>query len=130
MSKEKTNGTRSPAAVVLFISVLCGIALTIVLLFACAFAVCFTALGEGIIPIAALAATVIGILASGYIAAAKRNSRGWLWGGISGVLYAAVLFIISVFGGNASFVKGVICAAAAFVCGSTGGIFGINMSNK
>ena len=114
----------------LFTSILSGLALTLILFFITAVLICFTPLGSGFSEIAVLIGTVLGIFVSGFLSGAKRNSSGWLWGGIAGLVYALIMFAASAFHGNASLSKLLISAAAAFICGAAGGILGINLLKK
>lgn len=127
MNKEKYEKPRPCTVTVFLTSVLAGTALTLLLFFTGASVICFTPVSSGIIELFVLIATIAGIFFSGFIAACKKNSKGWLWGGISGSIYVLILFAVSAFHGNSGILKLLISVPPAFICGSTGGILGINL---
>lgn len=128
--KNESENTRKSGLGAVMAGVLSGVSATLILLFVAAAVLCLTPVSGGFSETAVLIATVIGIFASGFLSGAKRTSSGWLWGGISGVIYAAVVFAASALHGTASVRKLLISAAVGFVCASAGGILGINLTKR
>lgn len=84
--------------------------------------------GKMVSPIVILL-TVLSILLAGFLTAKRKNSKGWLIGAATGLVYMIILYIIGAliynnvgFGANtlAMFALGVLS-------GSFGGILGINL---
>lgn len=111
-------------------SVLAGVAVTLVLMFFGAGVVCFTGVSSNLTEIFVFAATIAGIFISGVLSARKAGGHGWLWGGTAGIIYAAVLFLAAIVHGNSDWLRLGVSATASFVCGSVGGIFGINLTHS
>ncbi len=88
----------------------------------------FTGLTEAVLPYVAYATSLTTIFAGAAYVSGRLESRGWLNGGITGLIYLAGLFILALlllpdFSINAGYVSKVILA---FVTGAAGGIFGVN----
>ena len=91
----------------------------------------YTDVTEEHISTAALITTVIVCVICGFITARSASSRGLIWGIISGVLYALLMFItgfllIPSFVPTSKFIVMSVLAAAA---GGLGGIIGINLKH-
>lgn len=108
-------------------AVVFGTAVTLILFFIGAALVYFTPLGDRFTEVFVLVATVLGIFSSGFLSVRKKSSKGWLRGGAAGIIYALIIFIASAFCGEASLLRLGVSAVISFICGSVGGIFGINL---
>jgi len=89
----------------------------------------YTQLSETILPFTAYATSLIAIFIGAAYVTRKLQVKGWLNGGITGLLYLAGLVIIAMivlpdFSLNLSYITKVVLA---FATGAAGGIFGINM---
>ncbi|MGI6657943.1 MAG: TIGR04086 family membrane protein [Dethiobacteraceae bacterium] len=88
----------------------------------------YTSLTEAILPYTAYATSLVSIFLGAAYVTKRLQLRGWLNGGITGLLYLAGLIIIAMivlpdFSLNVSYISK---AALAFATGAAGGIFGIN----
>ena len=108
-------------------AVVFGVAVTLILFLIGAVLVYFTPLGDRFTEVFVLVATIFGIFARGFLSVRKQRSRGWLRGGAAGIIYALVIFIASAFCTDASLLKLAVSAVISFICGSVGGILGINI---
>jgi len=89
----------------------------------------FTAVSELTLPTLTLLITIIGIVLSGALSARRTTSKGWLNGGIAGILYVTIMLILGTF-----FVKELgptsswaVKYAWGAVLGALGGMIGINL---
>ncbi|ACB85361.1 TIGR04086 family membrane protein [Natranaerobius thermophilus] len=90
----------------------------------------FTPLPEAVMPYLTYITSIISVLIGSIYAAGKIGYKGWLNGGICGLLYFLGLFILSLVLG-VQIVYGlqlISRALLAFVIGAVGGILGINIS--
>ena len=76
--------------------------------------------------------SILCMIISGSISSRAARSRGWLNGGIAGLIYTAIPLIVGIlalnvfpFGLNTLFILTI-----GFIAGAFGGILGINLSNK
>lgn len=85
---------------------------------------------EKFITPAVVVTTIISILSAGSIVAGKLKRRGWLNGGIVGLVYMFVLYIVSgIVFRNFSIDSYVLTMAAlGIIMGCIGGIIGINLN--
>lgn len=89
----------------------------------------FTKISEDIVPVSVNIVSALSVLIGGLYVAKNVDTRGWLNGGIMGLLYVLILLILSLFLvpdaslGISSFVK----LALGFVIGALGGILGVNI---
>ncbi|HHW56360.1 MAG TPA: TIGR04086 family membrane protein [Clostridia bacterium] len=89
----------------------------------------FTPLSELTLPTLTLLITIIGIVLSGALSARHTTSKGWLNGGIAGILYITIMLVLGAF-----FIKEL--GATSFwlvkymwgaILGALGGMIGINL---
>lgn len=94
-----------------------------------AFILTYTDFPEKLISPVVVITTIISILTAGSSATRNIKSKGWLNGGIVGLIYIAVLYCISsILFKNFAIDKYVITMAfIAVLTGAIGGILGINM---
>ena len=92
----------------------------------------YTGFPEKYIDTVVMVTTALALVVSGAMVSKKAKSRGWLNGGIGGLVYMAVLSIL-----GAIFIKAPVFDAGSlimlvlgFVLGALGGIIGINMKRK
>ncbi|NLP36335.1 MAG: TIGR04086 family membrane protein [Firmicutes bacterium] len=89
----------------------------------------YTSLTEAILPYTAYATSLIAIFAGAAYVTKKLQVKGWLNGGITGLIYLAGLLILGLillpdFQLDLSYITK---AFLAFLAGAAGGIFGINL---
>ncbi len=102
-------------------SLLCFLILSIIL--------SFTSISESIIKPASYIVMIVSIvIASGYVAQ-RVNKKGWIHGGVTGLLYILVLTIIGYFTGGGFIFDQLLISRIllGIVAGSIGGILGINL---
>ncbi|MCX7709185.1 MAG: TIGR04086 family membrane protein [Clostridia bacterium] len=91
----------------------------------------YTDFPEKFIPAAVIVTTVISILTAGSTATKNVRNRGWLNGSIVGLIYMAVLYLISSITfrdfGITRYV--ITMLVIGILAGAIGGIIGINMKN-
>lgn len=83
--------------------------------------------GEEVLPVYAWIIHGLSVLAGSFASGRRSGMKGWYHGGLLGLLYSIIVLII----GFLSFDKGMdgsvaLFAAAAFLVGAVGGIFGVN----
>lgn len=89
----------------------------------------YTPLSELTLPTLTMLITIIGIVLSGAIAARNTKSKGWLNGGLAGLLYVLLMLFLGVYfvkeaGINAGIALKLIWGV---VLGAIGGMIGINL---
>ncbi|AFK86694.1 MULTISPECIES: TIGR04086 family membrane protein [Thermoanaerobacterium] len=89
----------------------------------------YTPLSELTLPTLTMLITIIGIVLSGAIAARNTRSKGWLNGGLAGLLYVLLMLFLGVYfvkeaGINAGIALKLIWGV---VLGAIGGMIGINL---
>ncbi|HHV73524.1 hypothetical protein BVF91_03180 [Thermoanaerobacterium sp. PSU-2] len=89
----------------------------------------YTPLSELTLPTLTMLITIIGIVLSGAIAARNTKSKGWLNGGLAGLLYVLLMLFLGVYfvkeaGINAGIALKLIWG---IVLGAIGGMIGINL---
>ncbi|MBC8080981.1 MAG: TIGR04086 family membrane protein [Gorillibacterium sp.] len=83
---------------------------------------------ESSLPSATYVIHALSAVIGGMVAGKKSGARGWYAGGATGILYAALLFLIGFLGFDRAFqLQSLLFVAAAFAVGAFGGIIGVNM---
>ena len=88
----------------------------------------YTAASEESLPLVSLICTALSVAAAGYDWAACKRKRGLLWGALAGLVYTALLYVITSLAAD-SFVlhaSGLMTLAVALAAGVIGGILGVN----
>ncbi|QSZ26729.1 TIGR04086 family membrane protein [Aceticella autotrophica] len=103
--------------------------ITLVFFIIYALALTFTSLSELTLPILTMLITIVGIVISGALAARNTTSKGWLNGGIAGLLYSIIMILLAGF-----FIKELGPASTwiyklmwGMILGALGGMIGINL---
>ncbi len=120
----------SPRAVLK--SIIISYAFTFIVFAVFAAVITYTGFSEAHIDKVVVITTALAIIISGMAVSAGARSRGWLNGGLGGVVYMLVLEVLGiVFNEGALYDIGdVLMIALGFVLGAVGGIIGINMKRK
>ena len=88
----------------------------------------YTAVSEERLPLVSLICTALSAAAAGYDWAACKRKRGLLWGGLAGLVYTALLYLITSLAADCFTVQpsGLMTLAVAVAAGVLGGILGVN----
>ncbi len=109
--------------------VLRGFIITVILLLIFAVIMTFTDIGDGTSSLFYLVTTMVSIIYGTLYAVGKTRKNGWLTGLLVGIIYMAVLFLVSVISGN----PGVIGIdrlerfGLALIVGALSGMLAINL---
>ena len=95
---------------------------------ACALILTYTDVSMNCIPVVAVICTAISCVAGGFKTASSLDSRGLMWGVVTGGMYAAILIAINIMAGSesAGIMGKVTMAVCALASGGIGGIVGVN----
>jgi len=109
-------------------AVIFSYAITIPAFLIIAFIAAYTVFPEKIISPAVSIISIISVIIAGIFSAKGRTSKGWLYGAAAGLIYIAVLYLISgIVYRDFSINNYVLSMAAMIILGGTaGGIVGIN----
>ena len=116
----------------IIINVLLCFAFTVFLLLIFALIITYTDFPDKFISPVVVMITVISIILAALMSAVRRNSKGWLIGALTGIIYMVILYCLGVilydnvaFGTNtfAMFMLGLLS-------GTFGGILGINLKSR
>lgn len=106
-----------------------GLMLTILLILIFTITLTYTKLSEELIPLINSVIMILGITSGAIFTSRKLERKGWLSGGLIGILYFIIIFFIS-----ALFVKNfvmdkylLIKGLLAIITGCIGGMIGINI---
>lgn len=104
-------------------------AITIIVFLGYAMLLTYTDITEKQMPIVVIATIGVSVILAGYDVAKSVNSKGWLWGMTSGLVYAVIAIIIEVIvtKGNIQINFSMIITIVMCVAGGgLGGMIGIN----
>lgn len=80
-------------------------------------------------PIITYIVNAISLLVGGFVTGFKAKERGWIFGGVTGILYTIILFIIAFLAFDIAITsKTLVTMISAFGISAIGGIFGVNFS--
>lgn len=89
----------------------------------------FTAIEESSLKFIATAISFVALFAGGFITGGKGKQKGWLIGGLTGILYSLIIFFFQYLGYDRLFsMYQVIYHACYILTAMMGGILGVNMS--
>jgi putative membrane protein (TIGR04086 family) len=106
--------------------------ITIPLFMVFAFFLTYMDFPEKFLPTAVIITTLISLIVAGWSSTLKVRSRGWLNGGIIGLVYMVILFIASslVYRDCSINTHVIIMFVIGMITGSIGGILGINLRKE
>lgn len=118
-----------------FTPVVTGIFSILILLFAASFILSlilhFTTVQESSIQFLLLPITLITLFFGGFISGLKSGSKGWYFGGLTGLAFLLIIWLITFLGFDATLeLKNMLIYAGYLVLSTVGGVFGVNMSPK
>ena len=126
------TGVAKPVLIGFGKAVLVALVFTLLVFFIAALLLTYTHLSESAIPFITTVTLVVSVVLAGATSARKAKSRGYLSGGVTGVLYALVLQIVAMLI-SGSFQIGpyiFVLLAIGLFGGAIGGILGINLSAR
>ena len=106
--------------------------ITIPLFWIFAFFLYYTDFPDKFFPSAVIITTLVSILVAGWISTSRIKSKGWLNGGIVGLLYMGILFLVSSLAYRDYSINShvIIMFIIGVITGSIGGILGINLRRE
>ncbi|HHX74560.1 MAG TPA: TIGR04086 family membrane protein [Firmicutes bacterium] len=122
--------SQPPATIVVIIKgVLCAYLISLVLFLIFSALIQYTSLTEAILPYTVYATSLVAIFTGAAYVTARLQVKGWLYGGVTGIIYLAGLVVLAlIILPDFSLDTGYVAKTAlAFLAGAAGGIFGINM---
>ncbi len=91
----------------------------------------FTSVSDSYINLMSYLITLVSLLSGGFVAGKRAGEKGWYYGGITGLIYGIVILIIAFLAFNSKMnLQSLALVALSFLFGSSGGIFGVNLSKK
>lgn len=91
----------------------------------------FTSLQEASLQHVITAVSFVAIFAGGFIAGGKGKQKGWLLGGLTGLLYSLIIFLFQYLGHDRLFdAEQIIYHTCYILICMMGGILGVNMKGK
>lgn len=86
---------------------------------------------EDELPVYAYVIHVISLLIGGYASGKRAGRKGWYYGGLLGVLYALVVWLVAFLGYDRGLDgQSLLFAGVAFLSGALGGMFGVNAAGS
>ncbi len=131
--KIATEGGAFGAALSGFVkAVLAAVILTLCVFLVAALLLTYTGLSEGAIPFITTVTLVLSVMLAGAISARRGKNRGFINGGLTGILYALVMYVISLLVSGSFHFSGYIpvLLAIGLFGGAAGGILGVNIGTK
>lgn len=110
-------------------AVMIAYAITVIIFIGYAILLTYTQITEKYMSIVVIVTTIISVMLAGYDCAKAVNSKGWMWGMISGLIYAVISIIIGVVSMKGKIKIELSTVAMLFMsiaCGGLGGMIGIN----
>jgi len=91
----------------------------------------FTSVSEQTLSYWTYGTSAIALLIGGFVSGRHSGQRGWYYGGVTGLLYGTLIWIIGFLGFDASFDTATLWfLVMAFLCAALGGILGVNLSRN
>jgi len=123
---QVTSGTKNASSPVLtgliyaFVMVMVSSVLFALLLY-------FTSLSDANLPLISYIVTAVSLLTGGFQAGRRSGSKGWYYGGLTGLIYGILLAIIGFLSLDTTFgLRNIALILLSFLFGAFGGIFGVN----
>ena len=96
-----------------------------------AFLLRFTSLQESSIQFIITAISFASIFAGGFISGGKGKQKGWLLGGLTGLIYSAIIFLFQFLGLDSLFsFEQIVYHICYILIAMMGGILGVNMGGN
>lgn len=127
---SEINSENSSMALRVFKGVGIGYILTILMFLIFAIVLSNTSFPDKMIPTAVVVTTMISILISGTLICKNVRDKGWVTGGLAGLIYMLILSIVSWIGGVGFTLYSLIMLVVGTLAGALGGIVGINLNRR
>jgi len=117
---------------IIFSAITMAFAITAIVFISYAVILTYTSVSEKNLSLVVTVTSIISIAVAGFDAAKSCKSKGWLWGILAGIIYAIILFIISVIASQRIIfsTQSLMLFLLAAASGGLGGIIGINLKNN
>ncbi|MGE5703570.1 MAG: TIGR04086 family membrane protein [Clostridia bacterium] len=117
---RSTSASVMTGLIFTFALVLTGSLITAVLL-------SFTNLHESSLPYFTYCINVLGLIVGGFVTGRRNGSRGWYYGGLTGLFYFLFVILIGYLGLDTPLTsKTLLFLIGAFILSGIGGMFGVN----
>ncbi|QED50185.1 TIGR04086 family membrane protein [Cytobacillus dafuensis] len=91
----------------------------------------FTSLQESSLQFIITAISFVSLFIGGFISGGKGKQKGWLLGGLTGLIYSTIIFLFQYLGFDKLFdFQQMIYHICFILTAMMGGILGVNLSNK
>lgn len=91
----------------------------------------FSSVQESSLQVVLTAASFISLFAGGFISGGKGKEKGWMLGGVTGLLYSLVIFLFQYLGYDRLFNEEQLIYHTCFMLiAMMGGILGVNLTSK
>jgi putative membrane protein (TIGR04086 family) len=91
------------------------------------FILMLTSQKEDALPTYAYLIHALAVLVGGIVSGKRSSSKGWYSGGMLGIMYTLIVFIVSFLGFDQGIhIQSLVLAVTAFIIGALGGIYGVN----
>ena len=113
--------------------VMTGFIITVILFVFYALLLTYTTITEKNMSVIVTVCMIMSVIVSGIISGKGINEKGWLWGMVTGLVYAALVIIIGVLTVEEGIEIGASSVSMLFMCvaaGGLGGMIGINIVKK
>ncbi|MBY0123923.1 TIGR04086 family membrane protein [Bacillus sp. S/N-304-OC-R1] len=91
----------------------------------------FTSLQESSLKFIITAISFVSLFIGGFVSGGKGKQKGWLLGGLTGLIYSIIIFLFQYLGKDSVFdVEQIIYHTCFMLTAMMGGILGVNMSSK
>ncbi|WNS77633.1 TIGR04086 family membrane protein [Bacillus sp. DTU_2020_1000418_1_SI_GHA_SEK_038] len=91
----------------------------------------FSSLQESSLQFVITAISFVSLFIGGFISGGKGKQKGWLLGGLTGLIYSIIIFLFQYLGLDSVFdIEQIIYHTCYMLTAMMGGILGVNMSNK
>ena len=106
--------------------------ITLLIFLVLAIILTYTEFPEAMVPTAVVITTLISIMLAGTSAARRARTRGWINGGLAGLVYMLILYLISSFTVVDFRIDQYVWAMliSGILAGALGGVVGINLKHR
>lgn len=128
MEKKKQVRQEAGVAVCFLRGIGIAFAITCIIFIGYGILLTYTELSEESLPMVSLICTALSAAAAGYDWAVCKGQKGLLWGGVAGIVYGLLLYLITALAADSFVVElsGWMTWIVAAAAGAVGGILGVN----
>lgn len=122
------NGSHTSNALALVKGVITAALLSVILFAIMAGIMLASQLPESFTSTITIVVSILSVIIGGFVASKGCEARGWLWGGLVGVCYMLILYLVGILITGFSFgTHTIVMLLVDFVAGAIGGIVANNM---